>query len=215
MGEADLKTEDYQRHRVQFYNVFKRLFASKGRKMDESILAGYWHALGNYPIDVLSKAVDALMLEDSAFLPDAGKILSEIKAIRGYDVGRKQHAIPHYCELCNHTGMIIIDQIHDGRRYGTVFACRCPNGQGIKGFRPVPEGWIHPLEALDQMSPDHVWDEGVDVAKLCADCQKPYVVRHERRVMAGELQDTHLKTTKPPQCELCFREMGRRAGMWQ
>lgn len=227
MGQSELNTQDYTKHKVQFFKAFQIFFGAKGKKVDPVMLDGYWHALGNYPIDLLSKALDNLALEDNAFMPDAGKIISEIKSIRGQDSAAHHRSTPHYCDICNNTGMVIIKKMHNGTAYETAYACRCPNGQRVdQRIRVVPEEYMAALnapeaklpmvtlETLATIDPDHVWEDGVDVAKLCAECRKPYVMRHERRVTAKELQDFHINTTRPPQCEPCYREMGRRAGMW-
>lgn len=227
MGQEPV-TIDYEKHKVHFYRVFERFFGAKGRKLDENILRGYWKALGNYDINHLSKALDNLASEEDQFMPDSGKIIAEIKRIRGYEsTSRATSAIPTWCEICNMTGMVLVEKMHDGRAYNTVYACRCENGGRHQFLKLVPEDFVAPVEApLDKlpmvtmetlagMDPGHVWDGGVDVAKLCGACRRPYVVRHQRRVCAQELQDTHLKTQRPPQCDLCHVEEGRRIGMWK
>jgi hypothetical protein len=222
MGK-ELNTQDYAKHKVLFYRAFERLFAAKGRKVDTTILDGYWHALGNYPIDLLSKALDNVSREANAFMPDAGNIMDEMKRIRDDD---QSTIVPTYCPDCRNTGMIIVTKIFNGHPYDVAFRCDCPNGgridQRIKPFnrRDLMEGpgKMLPLVNLVELASypiNHVWEEGVEITKVCADCGRGYSVRHERRVSAGELQDTHIfKRATPHQCDDCYIEEGRQRGMW-
>lgn len=227
MGEIKPVTKDYQKHRTMFYRAFERFFGAKGRKLDEAILSGYWNALGNYEIDLLVKALDDLALEDNAFLPDAGAIITKINNIRSSD---KTSPIPAYCLTCDSTGMVLVTKMHNGVPYPHVYRCECLNGQRIdrRILSITSVGGIHlepddvpekklpitTLKGLESTPGSHVWEEGVEVTKICADCGKPYSVRHERRVDAAELQRTHLDRTRPHVCELCFIDEGRRRGQW-
>lgn len=226
MGQ-DPVTSDYEKHKINFYRVFDRFFGAKGRKLDENILRGYWKALGNYDINHLSKALDNLATEESEFMPDAGTIIAEIKRIRGYDRAHRARAsVPAWCEICSGTGMVLIGRPHNGAVYETAYACKCQNGSRHAFLKPIPPDFVPPcdipekklplvnLEALAAADPSYVWDEGVCVTKLCAGCHNPYITRHERRVSAGEIQAFHINTSRPPQCEPCFIEAGRRAGLW-
>lgn len=228
MGQTEPVTKDYAKHKVMFYRVFERFFGAKGRKLDENILNGYWRALGNYQIDLLSKALDAIAIRDNSFMPDAGNIIEEMRNIRRSET---TSIIPTYCHVCHTTGIVLVTKMHDGKPYETAYRCDCSNGQRvdnkIKSVTTV--GAIHsepdfvaekklPIASLADLAAlpkDHVWEDGVEVSKICAECTRPYSVRHERRVTAGELQETHItKRTRPHVCELCFIEEGRRRGAW-
>jgi len=225
MGEN--VTRDYQRHKLLFYRVFERFFGAKGRKLDEKVLDGYWHVLGNYQLDILSKALDNIAVKDDQYLPDAGAIIAEMGLIRSSDT---KTIVPVYCPACSCAGIVLVTKVYNGTAYASAYRCDCANGSrvdrrigsisSIGGIHIAPEDAIEkrlPITSLEELRSHlkgHVWEDGVEVSMMCADCHKPYSVRHERRVSAAELQTTYLKRTRPYQCEPCFIEEGRRRGAW-
>jgi hypothetical protein len=223
MGK-ELTTQDYAKHKALFYRAFERLFSAKGRKVDNTILDGYWSVLGNYPIDLLTKAIDNVSREAGAFMPDAGNIIDEMKRIRDAD---HSTIVPSYCPDCNNTGLIIITKMYNGTSYDSACRCDCPNGGRVdQRIRPIDRrnliqvGEKKKLPIVDLIElagfpADHVWEEGVEISKVCSACGRGYTVRHERRVCAAELQNTHIfNRSTTPQCEDCFIEEGRKRGMW-
>lgn len=213
--------------RKKFRKLFENMAASADRKLTDEQADAFFKGLSHYDIDILGMAVDNLI---SSYLPNrdgfhsmptVSEIINEIKRIR---TEQSLKIVPEWCDICHNSGLVVVER---SAHQPLAYRCECKNGdrqdRGIKPWSAVKEKYQPPddvfpsalplltVEMIDQLPHDQVFDGGCEVGKVCATCEKPYSIRHERPMTKKALKEFHSRT---PECEPCYIERGRRAGLW-
>jgi hypothetical protein len=213
--------------RGKFGRIIDTLAASMGRKLSPEEAHAYYQGLSHYGLELLQKAtnnlIDAYLPNKDGFhnVPTVSEILAEIKSVKAE---KALKVIPEWCDVCNSTGLVLVD-FKD--RQPLAYRCECKNGdrqdRGIKPWAEVKSKYTPPddvfpallsivtKEQVSMMAPGDVLEEGCEVSKMCETCNKPYSVRHDRRITGKDLKQIH---SRPPECESCFIERGRKSGLW-
>jgi hypothetical protein len=220
---------DYRR---RFFKLIDRMGKAVDRAVEEDRIAAYFRALSHFSITDLELAVDTLIRECRSNadgfrnLPSVADIIDEITSRKQ---AKNSNLIPYWCEMCHQSGFVLAyTSRHPG---GVAYRCSCKNGdqrdhniktwEAVKhlfeppaDYRPEKLPLTSPME-LGTMDPDTVFPNGVEVGFICDTCNKPDIMRYERRIEAQELIQRYVLKSRPFECQHCFIERGVRNGMWQ
>lgn len=213
--------------RKQLHKLIDGLALSCDRKLTDDQANEYFRHLIHYPIEVIGLAMDNLARaatpggDGFRAVPMVGEIIREV---RGILAERVTHAIPAWCDTCRGTGLVIVESPD---RQPIVYRCDCRNGEKrdrtIRSWGDVRERYesgfdVFPVKlplvtmfTMPDLDDSQVFEDGVEVAKVCAVCNQTYNFRHESRITAVELKIFH---ASPAECQSCYVERGRKAGMW-